>query len=122
MSDAVSTTADHDEVSELRARLAALEELLIPKQNDFAARFGLHPVPARLFGLLMKVPYVTTELAERANVCSDLRVNMCRLRKTIEPHGITIHSKRYQGYWLDDETKDRVRAMITCEGDPSAVN
>lgn len=75
--------------------------------------FQLTPQETNLMLLLMTMRFVSPELIyERLNVATEVRVAMYRLRKSLLKHDIPIESKRSFGYWLTDESKVKVRAII----------
>jgi len=95
-------------------RILDLEAMLGLNNPTFGTLFKLSQSQSQLFGLLMAVPNVTSEMVQqRLAIVSDTKVAMHRLRAHLELWGIIIQSRRTLGYWLDDETKRRVNALIT---------
>ena len=100
------------------ARIHALETTLNQNNTDIAAVFRLTPALANLFGLLVSLPTVTSDMVrQQLNIATDPKVAVHRLRRSLEAYSITIHSKRNIGYWLDPETKERVEGMLGDEDD-----
>lgn len=82
--------------------------------------FHLTPQETNLMLLLMTMKYVSPELIyERLNVATEVRVAMYRLRKALTKKGIDIESKRSFGYWLSDESKEKVHAIIGGKHEPT---
>jgi hypothetical protein len=76
--------------------------------------FQLTPQETNLMLLLLTMKYVPPELIyDKLNVATEIRVAMYRLRKALTRFNIQIQSKRTFGYWLTDETKVRVRAILS---------
>jgi hypothetical protein len=73
-------------------------------EDELAATFHLTPALSNLLGLLMTVPTVRSR--------GHYKAPMFRLRKQLRGWDIKIRSRRYVGYWLDDEDKARIRALV----------
>jgi hypothetical protein len=60
----------------------------------------------------MAMPNVTPEMiVMRLNIATDSKVAVHRLREALKPYEIEVRSKRGLGYWLDAETKERVKLL-----------
>lgn len=104
------------ELETLRARVEQLEAALNQNSKQLAALFRLTPALSNLLGLLMSLPYVDAETVEKqVGLFTNLKVAICRLRKELEPHGITIKSRRFSGYWLEESDKQRIRSLLPAE-------
>jgi hypothetical protein len=102
-----------EDINELRARISELEATLYAKRNDVGDFFKLSKVKTHIITLLMMSKSIDkTMVEETLNIVTDLKVAICTLRKELQPWGIEIYSKRGHGYWLDDETKARINAMV----------
>lgn len=102
-----------DELAALRARVRDLEAVLGQSQEGITATFRLTPVLSNLFGLLLSLPNVTSEMIrQRLEIATDAKVAIHRLRTHLKPWGIKVHSRRNVGYWFDDEAKKKIRALI----------
>lgn len=109
----MNKSAVDEEVTILKARVRDLEAVL--KQNDpsLMMAFRLTPAASDLFGLLLSVPYVTTEMIrQRLEIATDGKVAVHRLRQQLKPWNIVIQSRRSLGYWLDPATKEQVRSVL----------
>ncbi|WP_454627688.1 hypothetical protein [Bradyrhizobium cenepequi] len=104
---------EEEELEVLRSRLRDLELVLGQGNDSLAVTFRLTPVLNNLMGLLLALPNVTPEMIrQRLEIAPDAKVAIHRLRKQIEPWGIKIKSRRNLGYWLEDDTKVTIRAML----------
>lgn len=110
-----------EEVAALKARLHDLEAALHQNDATLAITFHLTPMLANVFGLLMTLNLVTTEMIhQRLELTSDGKVTIHRLREHLKdlhktgkiPFPIEVQSKRKVGYWFDKETKDRVKTHL----------
>lgn len=104
----------HDEELErLQQRVKDLEGALGQNNELLAVTFKLTPVLNNLLGLLLALPNVTPEMIrQRLEIASDAKVGMHRLRKHLEKFGVEIQSRRNLGYWLEDETKLKIRKLV----------
>ena len=111
-----------EEVEALRDRIRDLESALCQRNESLSNTFKLTPALNNMLGLLLSLPTVKSEVIhQRLGIASDAKVAMHRLRKELEAFGIEVHSKRLLGYWLDDETKARIKTMIAPLQEVSAV-
>lgn len=110
------------EVSVLTARIKDLEDVLGLNDDNLGVVFKLPRQATKLLGLLLAVPNVTSEMAQqRLGIVADTKVAVSRLREYMNnycaDHGIAekfeIQSRRTLGYWLDDNTKSRIQALVT---------
>jgi hypothetical protein len=102
-----------DETATLRARVRDLEAVLGQNHEGITATFRLPPVLSNLFGLLLSLPNVTSEMIrQRLEIATDAKVAIHRLRTHLKDFDIEIQSRRNVGYWFDDATKVRIRALI----------
>lgn len=109
----------HHDVPALLERISQLEAMLAPPPG-ISKVFGLTAAPAKLLGLLLRLPVVNREIvAEQLGMTSELRVAMCRLRAPLAKYGIEIQSRRYTGYWLTDESKGVIDALLA--GEPAPI-
>lgn len=114
--------ADENENDQLRARIRDLELTLGQSDDNLAVTFRLTPVLNNLLGLLLSLPNVTPEMIrQRLEIAPDAKVAIHRLRKHLEPWDVTIHSRRNVGYWLEPETKAKIRAMVADVIGPAAA-
>lgn len=110
----------HHDVPALLERIQKLEAMLAAPQPEIAKVFGLTATPAKLLGLMLKLPVVNREIvADQIGITSELRVAMCRLRTPLAKHGIEIQSRRFTGYWLTDESKELIEALLA--GEPAPI-
>ncbi len=108
---------DDEETVALRDRVRDLESALGQRNEALANTFKLTPKLNNLLGLLLALPIVKGDLIQqRLGIASDSKVAKHRLNQALKPYGIKIHSKRLVGYWISDEDKARIKAMITLEG------
>lgn len=107
--------ADHDaEVTALKDRIKELEGLLGLHQENLGVAFRLSPQLTKLMGLLMAVPNVTNDMIQKhLMISADAKVTVLRLREALAPWQIDVRGKRGLGYWIDAETKQRVRQLMT---------
>lgn len=108
------TNVGEDVEAGLRARIRDLETALGQNDQTLAVRFRLTPALANLFGLLLALPNVTSEMIrQRLEIATDAKVAVHRLRTHLKEWNIKVTSKRNLGYWFDDDTKALIRAMVT---------
>jgi hypothetical protein len=120
------TSATSSEVVALRARVQELEAALGLSNGNLGAIFHLPSSQARLLGLLLETQTVTPEMIqERLRIVTNAKMGIHRLRaylkawssrEGVEP--IEIFGRRTLGWWLDDATKQRIRALITAQVTP----
>jgi hypothetical protein len=102
-----------DEIDFLKGRVRDLEALLRQTDRSIENVFRLPPALCKLMGLLIALPHVTEAMiTERLEIATVGKVAVWRLRQALEAHNIIIHSKRTVGWWLDDDTKERVKQML----------
>lgn len=113
------TEATDDETLRLRERVRDLEAALGQNDNTLAVTFRLTPKLSNLLGLLLQLPNVTPEMIQhRLEIASDAKVAMHRLRVHLKSWGVVVHSRRHLGYWLDGDTKERIRALASGNAAP----
>ncbi|MGZ3672901.1 MAG: hypothetical protein ACXVCO_01205 [Ktedonobacterales bacterium] len=94
----------------MKARIQDLEAALGQKDHTLAITYKLSPTLSDLLGLLISVKVADPAMIQqRLEVVTDAKVAVHRLRKRMKHFGIEIHGRRLVGYWLDDETKERLR-------------
>lgn len=113
MSEHLST--DEQSKADLLQKIAKLEAALGTSETKaLISAYRLPASLAELLSLLLNQPFVTVEVIENhLKVSKDLKVAVFRLRRELAPYGIEIMSRRYTGYWLEEETKERIRAAVT---------
>ena len=105
---------DTDEIAALRNRIAALESTLKLKDETLTSRYKLTPAMSGLLGLLVELPIVHDEIIrERLQLAADAKVAIYRLRRQLEAFGISIHSRRGAGWFLDEDTRDKIQREVT---------
>ncbi len=98
----------------LEERVEKLETALLQNNKTLQSTFRLSPIMANTLGLLMSLPVVPSKTIEdEVEVAAQARITIHRLRRYLEPHDIKILSRRGQGYWLDQDTKDRIAKLIS---------
>lgn len=114
------------ELQQLRDRVCELEELL-----GLTAEFPRHLLPRGTFrlnicepllGLLLARPFVSQQAAYDACYggrpecdqpdIKQIQVAICYLRKGLASKGIEVSLDRGQGYYMTDENKSKLRALI----------
>jgi hypothetical protein len=106
-------TSSEDDPEYLKQRIRDLETALNQRNDNLALAFQLSPLLNKLFGLLLSLPTVTTNMiAQRVGITADAKVAIHRLRKHLKSWEITVHSKRSLGYWIDEADKVKIRALI----------
>lgn len=105
-----------DEAEKLRQRVKELESILGQRDKVLAHKFGLPPRMSDLLGLLLAVEVVTPRMIrDQLSIAAEAKIAIHRLRAYMEPFNVKIHVRRGVGYWLDDDTKEWVRGVITQE-------
>lgn len=107
------------ENEELRERIRQLEEML---GQTFSAtrKLGLTQTENKILGLLVKVKVATRDAIhsliyfDRPNEVPDIAIVncfICKLRKKLKPHDITIETERDLGYFLTTDTKAKLAEL-----------
>jgi hypothetical protein len=79
----------------------------------FAATFKLPPQQCYLLRLLMQHPVVTSGMIEhKLGIEYGGRMPLYRLRRRVFKYGIVIQSQYGGNYWLEPETKQRVKEIV----------
>lgn len=102
------------EIEMLKARIRELE-MAVGIANDYQSNiFRLPTSLRRLLGMLMASEFVTPDMINGdLEIQSDAKVAIHRLRRLLKPWNIEINSRRFVGYWIDEETKERVKDLVT---------
>ena len=125
-----TTRGVSSEVMQLRQRLDTALSALGLSDNNLGSIFKLPQSSARLLGLLMALPNITADMAQQQlEITTNAKVAIHRLRQELElwceeakvDYILTVRSRRTLGYWLDAETKGRIRALITLQGDSAPL-
>lgn len=75
--------------------------------------FGLTQQQARLLALLMEVPVASGfDIQRRANMSTEAKVAIHRLRARMKLYGVEIKAKRYYGFWLEPDQKAKVKELM----------
>jgi hypothetical protein len=63
--------------------------------------------------------HVTDVIVVKAipNIKTPMKVLISQLRSRLKPFGISIQSTRLVGYWIDEETKERIRERAFLDPD-----
>ena len=102
----------------LEEKLRDLQYRLHQTDQSLIATFKLPPQRMKLMGLLLTLPIVTTEIiAQRLGIDIEVRVAMNRLRNDLNKWDIKVESRRKLGYWFTDETKARIKALVSRAND-----
>jgi DNA-binding response OmpR family regulator len=122
---------DADTIKELRERIAELEEevrqlrqdmvqtnaafLNVLTKNQMKLLLGIYSRPIADYAYLDRI----TEQSDRYNRYTDVehedlrvRVSIWKLRKKMREYGIEIKTWRGIGYYLDDENKAKLKALM----------
>ena len=85
----------------------------MPDVLELRQHYKLPPLLGKLFHLLMTNPLVTNDMVEKdAELTHDIAAAFFRLRRRLDVQGITIHSQRDLGYWIEPEDKAKVREFL----------
>ena len=97
----------------LKARVRQLLKALHQDDQDLRVIFSLPPTLADFFGLLLAKKFVSRNLVQyEMNVVADAQVAVWRLRQILGPQGVVVRTRRGLGWFLDEETKQRVNALL----------
>lgn len=118
-----------DEIQALKDRVKELEWLLgLHRQWPRLPMKGIRVNGWNLMGLLLRWPLVTHDMAYRAlyggRPESDqpnihiITTNIHRLRRALEPYGITIRGEYGSGYYLDAENRKKLAGLVGNQEDP----
>lgn len=90
-----------------------MESLLKQNDSDIANVFRLPEQLASIFGLLVSLPVVTTDMLMEKLGIAQPKMAIYRLRAHLmREFQISVYSAPRVGYWLDEATKERVRQMV----------
>ena len=107
MDDAARILYLEEQLRDLQYRLRQTDQSLI-------ATFKLPPQRMKLMGLLLTLPIVTTDIiAQRLGIDIEVRVAMNRLRNDLAKWELRIESRRKLGYWFTEETKARIKLLVS---------
>jgi hypothetical protein len=110
------------ETAVLLKRIEELETCLGLHDQNLGVVFKLPRSLAKLLGLLLSTPNVTPEMIQdRLRIATNAKVAVHRLRAGLAAWDVEINSKRSLGYWIDSETKARIRGIITPQGNSEGV-
>lgn len=105
-------TTECDELVQAKARIRDLEFALGQNDHSIALAYNLTPKLSDLFGLLIALPVVTSEMIrQRLEIATDAKVAIHRLRHNL-PADVKVHGRRGFGYWLDEATKAEIKARL----------
>jgi hypothetical protein len=105
---------EQTELEFLRERVSKLEAALNQNSRSMVLTFNLTPGLANLLGMLVALTYVDADTAQsQVGAYTNLKVAICRLRKELAKHEVTIQSRRFSGYWLTEEHKEIIRNLLT---------
>lgn len=106
-------TSDADTLEEKDARIQELEEQLRLNHEDYMLPFKLTQQQAKLLALLMEVPIASAETIRlRVDMSTEAKVAVHRLRARMLPYEVTIHGRRFHGFWMDEENKRKVKELV----------
>lgn len=89
---------------------------------DLRREFNLSPTHGRILALLMAQRYINEkDLIEKQITAagSSPKVEISRIRRRLNPHGVTILSMRNMGYWFTDATKENILARLPARVTPT---
>ena len=114
----VNVVPQEDDPSVLRARIQDLEAALNQNNYNIQAAFKLSPALSNILGLLLALPAVTSDMIHpRLGLAADAKVAIHRLRLHLKEFTIEVKSRRNIGYWLDADTKARIKQAISDTAD-----
>jgi two-component system cell cycle response regulator CtrA len=109
------------ENAELRDRVAVPEAEIGLAREPFPLFLNLTPTEQVILGVLMKNAHPrksTFMTALYSHLHDDERaeekivdVFICKMRPKLKPHGIVIETAWGEGYWLNEESKAKVREL-----------
>lgn len=106
-------TTECDELVQAKARIRDLEFALGQNDHSIALAYNLTPKLSDLFGLLIALPVVTSEMIrQRLEIATDAKVAIHRLRHNL-PADVKVHGRRGFGYWLDEATKAEIKNRLS---------
>lgn len=102
-----------DSTSDVKdARIKELEDMLHLKHEPYLKLFGLTQQQAKLLALLMDVPVADADMIrKRVDMSTEAKVAVHRLRARLAAHDIEVKAKRFYGFWLEDNMKDKINAL-----------
>lgn len=101
------------DMNELEARIRELEDALTLNHARYVKPFKLTQMQARILALLMVEPVVSSlALQQRVGMNTEAKVAINRLRQKLAPYEVEIKSKRFHGFWIEPEDKEKVEALL----------
>ena len=83
---------------------------------DLQVRFRLSKSMATVVKLMYDNGRITGDAIENEHkIVTDAKVLMHKIRRRLAPCGITIHSRRDVGYWVDDASRDALLLALGTE-------
>lgn len=110
-----------EQIEQQKATIEALREenrqlrRAILQGNDALWRtFRLPPMLTRLLGMLRSEDFVSAEMIQaELGYSTDPKIAILRLRRELARWDIVIQSARARGYFLTDDMKERVHALVS---------
>ncbi len=100
-------------LDEKDVRIHELEELLKVNNEKYIHPFGLTQQQSKLLALLMELSVVSGDIIHRRiRMTTEAKVAVHRLRARLDKHGIKIAARRYHGFWMEPEDKEKVKAIV----------
>lgn len=98
----------------LRTRVRDLERALsLDNTASLKKTFRLPPVLSKYLSVLLRLPAASTDVLARVVAAEcDPKITKYRLQRHLKAWGITINTTRNVGYWLSDEDKAKIRALM----------
>lgn len=121
-----------DEIQRLKDRVAELEELLGMRLTFPKLRVkGVRQIGWPILGVLLRYPLVSKEFIFSAVYGDRLEVDqpnllviathISRLNKALRPYEIQIECQYGEGYFLSEENKERLNALVGMEKNNSGA-
>lgn len=109
-------------IEELEEQIRDLKSALGQDDPTISITFKLSASLSNALGLLMARIVVPGEmLSQSLGIATDSKVLINRLRNEMKDYGVKIEGRRNVGYWLDEDTKAKVRGMIHSQMNPQVT-
>ena len=84
--------------------------------QPLSAVFKMPPAPSNLLRLLMDHNVVSAAKITEVLRLQVPKIAICKLKRELKKWDVAIHNRRRVGWWLDDETKAKIRHMAQAQG------
>jgi hypothetical protein len=90
---------------------------------DIQIKFRTSLSMAKIIKLMDDTGRVTGDAIENEHkIVSDAKVIMHKIRRRLAPFGITVHSRRDVGYWMDEPSREKLHSVLNSSAGQAGVS